>query len=319
MTYEEICSLVNYNEKESKLFMPNEVFEELKRNIKNTPHVAFSYTYLYLITWLYRYTKYFNVNVLLNNDKIKEILSYNPKQQTLNYLIKRNGLLDELEYTKTTKDYPVSWEYDEYSGKGITFQLHSKLDVEYHEYVPPAPKGFFLKQPVFAFKRVLIDEEGEEYEIDGTFYNTDNTHMIPFEVFLYSMSNPKIGCTGFYLYSFLNHKTDLFEYGYDTPLTKLSEDTGIAERTLDKYLGVLKEYKMIDFRHNQDYFVLGLSPEERKANTYTANSYEKFNNQPTEFKRITVLQRYDYYELLHKEAALLSPNKAELDTKELPF
>lgn len=320
MTYEELCKLIDPSEKEEKVFMPNEIFEDLRVCIKKAPHIAFAYSYLYLTSWLYRYTKYAYVSsdTILNNDRIKEILGYNPKQQSLNYLIKQNGLLDEIEYTETLqKDYPISWEYN--NDSDLTFMMYSDLDKEFQDALSNLPRNHFIKKPKFAFERVLEDEKGEEYELSGTYYDVVNTHMIDFNVFLFCMSNNKIGCMGFYLYSFFKHKNDIFG-SYDIPLTRLSEETGIPSTTLDRYMNVLKSYRMIKFRHNQDFFVVGLREEERKANTYIVEEYYDFNDTPMSFKKIDIMKREDYLLKLKEEnEELLISKKLDIDMNELPF
>lgn len=92
MKYEEIKKLVQFNEYngyESKLYMPNEIFADLKANIKNTPHIAFAYSYIYLVTWMYRYTKHIVGQEVISNSTIKEILGYSAVTRTINYLIKK--------------------------------------------------------------------------------------------------------------------------------------------------------------------------------------------------------------------------------------
>lgn len=283
MSYNELHNLFNYDEKETSLYMPNEIFKDLQKYIKNTPHIAFAYTYIYLITWLYRYAKHFNVEVVLDNKKLKEVLGYSSKNQTMDYLIKKGGLLDEIEYLDSTRDYVINWQFNKSTDEALSFFMFSDIDREINDYFPSVPKRFFLKKPLKAFYRV-IEEENDEYEIAGTFYDISNTHNIPFEVFLFCVSNSKIGCTGFYLYAYLKHKNDIFESGYDVSIEELSQSIGVARRTLINYLGQLKSYKMIDFKHNQDFFAIGL--EDRKANTYITRDYGFFYDRPIPFKRI---------------------------------
>src|SRR5690606_36182906 len=101
------------------------------------------------------------------------------------------------------------------------------------------PSNFRSKYPVRAFNRYIFDPDmKEDYEQgyeDGTFFEVDNTHLIPFESFLFCMSNKELGCIGFYLYSFLKSKNQLFKSGYDIPLEELESVTGVKGRTLDKY------------------------------------------------------------------------------------
>lgn len=313
MTYEEIRDLVKFDEhNESKNYMVNEIFDDLKENIANASHIAFSYSYIYLCTWLYRYTKHFNVNTF-DNAKIKEILGYDSNNRTLNFLIKKGGLLDGMEYLESTRDYPVSWILSDEMNLEFTMSSDFK---EMKDYLPEVPKRFFLKRPEKGFARI-IEEEGKEYEAAGTFHEVDNTHNIPFEVFLYCMSNVDIGCTGFYLYAYLKHKCDIFEDGYDVPLLTLSTDTGISETGINKYLGELKSYRMIGFIHNQEFFAIGMRSEDRKANTYTVNEKFMFSDKSLPYNRIEVMLKQDYLEMLKQKENPIS--KIDFDVNRLPF
>lgn len=332
MNYEEIKNTVHYNDYkgyESNIYMPNEIFDELKGNIKNTPHVAFAYSYVYLITWLYRYVKHTNGIDVISNSTIKEILGYNSNTRTINYLIKKNGLLDQMGYTSTERDFPVQVAFED---GALEFLLVSELDDKSnpkycYEFSTEKvvrddiPLNFTIKKPVKAFERE-VDENGC-IEVEGTFYDIENTHCIPFEIFMYCMSNEDIGCTGFYLYAYLKHKNDLFENGYDVSLESLTFETGIAERTLDKYLGMLKSYKMIDFRHNQEFFAMGLKKEDRKANTYITNDLMEFNDTPVPFKRISIMKKKEYFDLLKKEdeekKTVWQAQKCDISVDELPY
>ncbi|GKV64095.1 MULTISPECIES: hypothetical protein [unclassified Sporosarcina] len=325
MKFEEISKVLNYDEKEWKVFISNEILGELKNHIKSGSHIAFAYSYMYLITYLYRYAKYFSVAEILNNAKIKEILGYNPKQQTLDYLIKRNGLLDKIGYTKTTKDYPVVWEYSK--EEGLEFTMRSELDKEIADMTMPIPKGFFLKEPTLSLDKEVQEtlENGEidEYVIDGTFKDVENTTMIPFEVFMYCMSNEKIGCIGFYLYAFLKRGNDVFAEGYDVSFEELIEETGLSNGTVNKYMAILKSYKMIDFEHKQEYFSLALPREMRKKTRYNVRDFDFFNEKPSKFQKMKKISAEECAMLLQKEREELqkeyAPNKIEIDTNILPF
>jgi hypothetical protein len=318
MTYSEICKLINFNPKESKLFMPNEIFEELKVNITKTPHVAFAYTYIYFVTWLYRYAKYFNVNEVIDNKKIKEVLGYNSKTQTLDYLIKKGGFLDTIEYLETTRDYPITWEFSKVNDESLSFFMSSEIDEDMSDYLQTVPKRFFLKRPIKAFYRTGQEpEDEEEYELAGTFFDVSNTHNIPFEVFLYCVSNESIGCAGFYLYSYLKHKNDLFEEGYDVSLDALSDEIGMPKRTLNRHLGYLKSYRLIDFRHNQEFFAVGMKKEDRKANTYIIRDFEFFSESPVSFNKMKFMSDEKYKDYLKVQG-----DKAEMKSyveSQVPF
>src|SRR5699024_402737 len=174
----ELIKKLNYNNKESKVFMPNEIFGDLQEKVDKEVHIPFSYSYIYLCTWLYRHAKHFNPDIYTNKT-LKEILGLFSNSQAINYLIKKNGLLDEIGYLESVRDFPISWEI-------VDGELHFDMYSEYPEFPAKMSNRFFLKKPVFAFERVDLDDS--DYIMEGTFYNITNTHMIPFEVFLFCMS-----------------------------------------------------------------------------------------------------------------------------------
>lgn len=175
------------------------------------------------------------------------------------------------------------------------------------------PNVFFLKYPVKGFFRGM-DENVEWGE--GTFYDVANTHNIAFEVFLYCMSNSAIGCSGFYLYCYLSHRNDIHVGGVDVSLINLAEETGISYGSLNKTLGALKSYNLINFQHNQEFFAIGMADDDRKANTYMTNEYYDFQNTPSPFKRIDIMKKKDYFEMKLKEVTL---NRIDFNVNELPY
>jgi hypothetical protein len=342
MNYKEISKLLKFDEDtgyESKLFMPNEIFEDLKKNskIKNSPHIAFSYSYTYLATWIYRYAKHLSTRGLIDNSIMKEILGYNPTTKGLDYLIKKNGVLDEMNYTRTVKDFPTFVHYTHEFGSQIEFDMLSGLDEDDEEDIKKEfmtlnkiSRKYFIKYPVKAFFRNWEDEEQREiYENsedqeDGTFYFIENTHLVPFEVFLFCMSNEKLGCEAFYLYSYLQYKNQIHKDGYDVSIENLAIETGLNDRTSKNYLAQLKGYRMIKCIHNQDFFAVGMRKEDRKANTYITYDYDLFLDKPTTYKKIKVMPRKEYLLKLklekEEEIKKWESNEAiQIPIEQLPF
>lgn len=325
MTYEEVSNLLEINGKESPVFMPNELFTDLQKYISDSSHIAFGYSYLYLMHFLYRNCKYFNTEELIDTYAIKQVLGYSRNNRTMNYIIKKDGLLDEIGYLESTKNCPLSWSYSENDNEDLTFYMRSDVDEDTANILPSISKMYFLKYPVKAFERVreIVTDDGaiEELEMEGTFYDVSYTHSVPFEVFMFCMANKDLGVVAFYLYSYIKHNNDVFDGGYDVPMTKLSEDTGIARRTMIKYMDQLKSYRMIDFQHNQDYFVVGMFDEDRKASTYYANGYELFSDKPQPFEKMETMLREDYLKEKEKEAESrkMINNKVYMDISELPY
>jgi hypothetical protein len=205
--FNELNNLIQYNKHESKLFMPNEIFTDLlnrlKSNNKNenqepkskefvvlkngkqrksrgvstdisSNHIAASYSYIYLVTWLYRYAKYgikhYNVS------ELKQILGYSPKSKELDFLIKKNGLLDQIGYLETVKDFPISSIYKHGESEEIEFAMLSDLDEDTKELIKKysnLSRKYTIKFPVKAFFRNRESEEiQEEYkeDEDGNYY-----------------------------------------------------------------------------------------------------------------------------------------------------
>lgn len=323
MTYQEISKLLKIDGKEVKIFMPNEIFDDLQNQMKDATHIAYAYSYMYLIHFLYRNCKYFNIPTVLNGDVIKEILGYKKSNRTMNYItIKDEGLLDQMGYTKSTKDYPMSWTLED---KELSFFNSSDVDEYTKHLFPTVPKKFFLKYPIKGMDNRIIDRvieggEIEEIEMLGTFFDIDNTHEIDFNVFMFCMSKKKLGVVAFYLYSWLKYKNDWHDAGYDVPLTKLSDETGIPRRTMIQYMDLLKGYKMVDFQHNQSFFVVGAYKEDRKATTYYANGFDMFKSELQTFNKMSVMEREEYLTLKKQEAEAIVPkDKIEMEVSLLPY
>lgn len=299
MTYAEMRQLLQFNDEyESKIFMPNEIFGDLQKNIDNASHIAFAYSYIYFITWLYRYAKYGMVNELIDQKFIKKVLGYNENYKKLDYLIKQNGILEQMGYIRTEKDFPLAYSYDEIDG--LQFQYVDDFK-EYTEYIKALniPKNFKIKFPVKAFYRDKNSEE--DYYEDGTFFYVDRTHLVPFEAFIFCMTNGDLGCTGFYLYAFLRCMNQIYG-GYRISLETLEEKTAIKGRTLDKYLDSLKKYNMIHCKVED--FVVGLGKGEKMPNTYFTNEPTNFTNIAKQYQKRKVMSVYTYYKQLEEKQKL---------------
>lgn len=331
----QLGKFLKYYDLQSKMFMPNEIFEDLKdkytelypdlmdgeapENAKSkvvSSHLAFTYSYYYLISWLYRYCKYDSSDIDVKT--IKKALAYSHTTKTIDFIIKKGGVLDQMGYTFTSTDYPVYWEYEQ----GGEFGRETELKFTYSsELIDGEDEGnpdnyfklrvhgnrgsnFKIKHPVKGLWRTKESEE--DGLLDGTFYDVSKTHLIQFEIFLFCMGNKNLGCTAFYLYSYLKRMNDVFSDGYDVSIPALAYQTGIKERTLIKYLTLLKKHRMINCRHNQEYYVAGLPKEKRMANTYFTNDYIAFSDQPLTVKPIKTIT-LDKYNELHPEQDEFNP------------
>jgi hypothetical protein len=246
----DIKQLLQYNEHQHKIYIHNEIFEELKGMYnKGSSHVAFAYSYYYLICWLYRYAKYGEVTIDVK--MIKGILGYNAANKKLDYLIKKGGLLDELGLTYTSNDYPLLWTFED---GDLEFMMLSDFDEDVRKLYQKG-KNYKIKVPVKALNR-----NGE----NGTFYDIGYTHEMGFDLFVKCMESD-LGCSGFYLYGYLKYRCDKFGE-YNSSLEKLGEEIGMSKNTVDKYLTRLCEEGLVECKVNKCKLVDGEF--HKKSNTY---------------------------------------------------
>lgn len=295
----DIRKYLQFYEKENDLYMPNEIFVDLQKHIGKSIYIPFAYSYYYLISWLYRYAKYSGIPI--TNKEIKVILGYSPTYPEINYLIKKNGLLDQIGYTSTTKDFPVEWSYE----SELEFVKLSEQEDEHKElYMQGKNRKYSIKYPVKCFYR-----NDNSHEIDGTFYNVENTHYVPFEVFLFCVNNKSVGIIGFYLWSYLKMQNQLHDGKYDISLEELSGNTKLTKRTMVNYLNELKKYNMITCVYNQEFFSLALDKKDRKANTYITNDFYKFTNKPNQIKNMTIVSSETYEKIKNEKVDYVKLNQ----------
>ncbi|WP_440971068.1 hypothetical protein ACSS6N_12030 [Peribacillus frigoritolerans] len=230
------------------------------------PHVGVAYTYIYFITWLYRYAKYSTMD-LQDTDisGIKEMLGYASTNKELNYIIRRNGVLDRLGITKTLtfKEAPVQWYLNEYH-KDI-------VEWNYFEDMNDSLKGIGeninikrrqIKEPLFATSERVVYER----VYNGTFFDKEHTHQMPFEVFVECMTNPELGCTAFYIYGYLASRCGLNGGQIQVSIETIGNKTGIRNTTRDKALDALKKFRLIGCIAEN--FVFERGEHQTDSNTY---------------------------------------------------
>jgi len=234
-----IFNVVNFNEEEGGIYIPNEIFNDIQGKLSEiSSHVAFAYSYYYLITYLYRFTKYRLGEGYFTQAKLKEFLGYSATNKKVDFIIKKGGVLDELGYTETITDYPIDWHSNDLNM--IVFKYVRSLKSEEMQDVNKSEvnsRNFKAKKPVKAFMR-------EGYEC-GTFYGVENTHYIPVYDFLQCMYDKELGINAFYLYGFLRMMYDKFPRGYKVSAPELMDLTGLKRSTLFKYMRKLEQEKFI--------------------------------------------------------------------------
>ncbi|MCY9738198.1 hypothetical protein M5X17_31385 [Paenibacillus alvei] len=214
----------------NNLYLPNEIFADFNENISSSRHVAFAYAYYYYIVYLYRYCEYACNAKIMTQSQLKEDLGYSPSQKSLDYIIKKNGLLDRMGYTASTKDYPVSYSIND---SILEFRTISQCATTLNR--GKLHKNLSIKIPIKSFHRT----NGSKVEqlLDGTYYEFENTHKVsPATFFDMMKDNDEYGVMAFYIYGYLKWKSDIYRGGYDVTERQLADDLKIDKGTLKKYL-----------------------------------------------------------------------------------
>lgn len=291
ITKKEFYEILQINESEYYLLMPNEIFNLLIKdeelNDKKSPDVAFAYSYLTLITWLYRYTKYGTIETKnLTQKSLLLYLGISLNSKEYSYITKKDGILDNLGLTNTLsfKDAPISWELvsDDYSNE-ITFtyikdycEILNNINSDYSiDTNLKSPKRFHFKFPILAIEQ----REVNRLELCGTFSSggKDYTHNADFRAFIECMSNKKLGYKAFYLLSFLKSRMGANKE-VEISLEGISKYSGFKPTTRDKYLKELKAFSLIGCQPEN--YCIERGRLKSDANLYWINDFKNWKEIP---------------------------------------
>ncbi|HWO98440.1 MAG TPA: hypothetical protein VNM45_19330 [Bacillus sp. (in: firmicutes)] len=319
-----------------KIFITNEIFTDLvnceefkpkKSKVKNkngeinsyekganANHIAFAFSYLYLASYMYRYARFTYSNdtgeTFIDDQTMYRICGTSPTSRGkngVNYITKKNGLLEKIGYIKKEKDYSINYFYVNSLGykvqdfkyekiKSVAFSMYSELELPTN--YPKEPKARKINFPVKGFHYDTKSKDEEKF--NGYFFYFDNTTEIDIRIFIYCMSRKELGTIGFYVYCFLKSKCDYFGSFYDSnsytrSIDDLVKDTGIGKAKLIQVLRILEEHNTITNTHNP--FVINL-PNHKKlpANTYTVldyNHFTKYGKIKVETRKVMSYEQYD--------------------------
>ena len=227
--------------------IPNDVFKDLTKTIKNNgkpnaQQISFAYAYLVTIAFLYKYAHFVDVDngTYIQNKDIKQVLGYGEKTKTVDKIIKKDGILEQLRLVHTTKNYPVSVEYtdeiinDVRMREFITIEMLSDKDAYYKEVKRIVKnRNYEIKEPLFLF----------DYKNDaGSLYSYENTHKITIDEFLKFIYDGELNNIDFMLYAFFKYKCHGFlENTRNLALDKIELEIGIGKNTFYKYLEKLEK------------------------------------------------------------------------------
>ncbi|WP_046178629.1 hypothetical protein [Domibacillus tundrae] len=276
---------------ERHVFMPNEIFTDLKNAIdvweegRSSKHIAFAFGYVFLTYYLYNYALFGREGngygeIQFTEAELKKLLTVSPTskgKKGITYITKKNGVLEQAGYIKKVTDYPISYYFNK-DDMILNFNYYSEIK----EILPielQKVRNRKINYPVKLLdNRVMKLTDGNEYETFGTLDDIGNTTKVDVKVFVYCMTREDLGVEAFYLYCILLYKGYLFGKGsWDCPLEEMPSNTGMKIDIISGKLKALEQYNMIYNSHMP--FVPNLRDYTSKkiyANTYRAKPYDEF-------------------------------------------
>lgn len=236
--------------------MPNKIFTDLSHHIKdkkgrtNVQQVSFAYVYLTVICFLYRYTNFVSIDskTYIQNGDIKQLLGYARKTKTIDHVIKKNGILDSMNLTRTTKDYPLYHSLHKEKVNGMPVIQYTTLNDDSLEIKGKTSsivknRNYEIKEPIFFTESF----DGSEY---GTYYQIENTHRINIDEILIFLLDDDLDNIDFLLYGYIKSRCKGYkDNSKQISLASIITNVGIDKVTFYKHIKKLKEKKMIDIIH----------------------------------------------------------------------
>lgn len=253
--------------------MPNGVFRDLSSSIKsknntNIQQASFAYAYLVIIAFLYKYAHFvdFDNGTYIQNADIKELLGYSKSTKTVDYLIKKGGILDDIGLTSTTKDYPVRFTSSPNEKiNGIPLREFVTIrDIDEDDFMFSLAKkivknrNYEVKEPTFLF----------EYNGDnGTLYEYSNTHRVTIKEVMEFIEDDTLDNIDFSIYCYIKSKAKNYKNNTrQIPLATIVSELGVGKDAFYNHTKILKDKLLIDVIHKG--FTFG-AVEDDQANEYT--------------------------------------------------
>lgn len=252
---------IGFQDGHANVRLPNKIFDTLSKSIKNKSgstniqQTAFAYAYLVTTSFLYKYAYFVNIDngTYIQNSDIKELLGYNRSTKTIDKVIKRNGILDQLGLTAPTKDYPVRYIANKQElVNGIPlreFTTIGDLDDDDISYLTIKEivknRNYEVKEPLF----LTTSFEDSDY---GTLYNIDRTHDITLPEFLTFVFDDKLDNIDLLIYGFLKSRCKGYRNNMNAmAVYKITSAIGIDRSTFYDHLDRLKKRKFINVNHKE--------------------------------------------------------------------
>lgn len=290
---------------DNKLF--NMLLEMKEEKVIKSTHIPFVYSYLFITGYMHRYGKY---NVYLpRTGEIKELLGFAHNNKAIDYLIKKDGVLDAYDLTETTTNFTLGYEFTDYKEfKLITLSDFNELDVAEFRKVHGITNRQTIKIP-------------KGYDFD----NNENTTLCDIRVFEFCMKNDDLGVNAFYLYSYLKHMNFKFK-GYDATHIRIASELGLSKNTIQKYRDAMRSYNMIYLSHNMEYYHPNMDKKLIKASTNYINEYGLFTLSKQDYnkflkkeQKVKGVYNMDLSKRIVAEKIVHYPIKIDIALEDLPF
>lgn len=177
-----------------------ELFDELLESgkLKTNRHRTFAFAYYCLVSYLWKYSKYGDMEI--NTQDIKTILGINPTEKRMDYIIKKNGLLDSIGLTETTRNFPIDTTITSNEGIKVTTlsDLGDEVARDFLKY--RGSRRYTCKKPLLQYQR-----DGKA----GLMYSKDDVLSISVYELTRCLLCPEIGFDGLYVYAYLKYRTKM--------------------------------------------------------------------------------------------------------------
>lgn len=295
--------------KEYYFAMDNELFNTLlemkEENVIKSTHIPFVYSYLFITGYMYKYGKY--NNYMMKTSDVKELLGFAHNNKAIDYLIKKNGVLDSYDLTETTTDITVGYELDELGSVNLITLSQFPSDII---------AQFRVEYGITNRQTIKIPKS---YDFD----HIENTTLCDIRVFEFCMRNDELGINAFYLYSYLKHMNFKFK-GYDANHIRLAKELGLSKNTIQKYRDAMRKYNMIYLSHNMEVFHPNMK--DAKVSTNYINKFEQFSNVGMEYNKFLKSSEkdgnkfnLDLSKRIVAEKIKVNSFKVEIALEDLPF
>lgn len=262
--------------------LPNSVFRTLSSSIKNkngssnSQQIAFSYVYLIVTGFLYKYAHFVDIDTgtYIQNSDIKQLLGYSKTTKSIDHVIKKDGILDFLSLTATIKDYPIRFDFDKAE---LINNIPIREFTMVSELVEDDPMKPLIKKTVknrnYEVKEPLYMTTATADTEYGTLYSVERTHAITISELIRFLFDEDMDNTHFLLYGYLKSRCKGYQQNMKSmAVYKMTLEMGIDRSTFYNRLEFLKNQEYIAVNHKRwknkqeyhvnmeanDYYWLGL-------------------------------------------------------------